>query len=206
MNRLLYAAFALNLALCICEIYILGNIKRKTDILKYYTFLQNFLSLIASFLFCVCLIAAILFDCAVPEFAKGLRYVTTCGLTAAAFIYVVFLSSNDQNHLKENDFIRLSPAKANFLLHCFCPLISLLSLVVFERQMPLSASVWTLLAALPSCIYWILYSILSAAKLWAEPYVFSADKGRKSTLTEALIITLIPLSFILISFVLWKII
>lgn len=195
----------MNVAICICELYTLGNLKSKTDILKYYTFLQNFLALIVSALFSRYLIAAVFFDRPVPEFLRGLRYIATCGLMATTLIYAVFLSANGKNQLTPEDFIRLNPKTGNFLLHWFCPLVSCLSFVLFERQISLTDSLWTALAPIPSCLYWIVYLILSAAKLWEEPYDFSSGKaGKKTAVPEVLTVTLIPLSFVAVSYVLWQ--
>ena len=42
--RMLKIAWFINLAMIICELQVLGHIRKKTDILKYYTYLQNLLS------------------------------------------------------------------------------------------------------------------------------------------------------------------
>lgn len=208
MKLLLCAALIANLILCACELYALGNIRAKINILKYYTFLQNFLALLVSALFSVYLFSAVFFGGAVPEFVKGLRYSATCGLAATTLIFAVFLSSNQENHLSREDFAGISPKTANFILHYFCPLLSLVSFVIFERPIPLAASQWTGYAAIPSCLYWIVYLILSAGKLWEEPYHFTAaDSKKRSAFLEVLILILIllPLSFILVSILLWSI-
>ena len=49
MKLMLIMALILNLVILGCELYALGHIKGKLNILKYYTYLQNFLSLIISF-------------------------------------------------------------------------------------------------------------------------------------------------------------
>lgn len=136
-----------------------------------------------------------------------MRYIATTGLIATMFIYVVFLSSKNKNLMSEKDFISgFSPKKANFILHYFCPVISLLSFVIFERQIILTQSEWTGYVAIPSCLYWIIYAILSATNLWEEPYDFTSTKEKKkNTLLEALVMMSIPLSFILISYILWNI-
>lgn len=202
MKLMLYLALISNITLCACEIYVLNKLKRKNDIFKYYTYLQNFLSLAAGAVFTVCLATSLFTGRAVPEFARGLRYIASCGLLAAMLTYIVFLS-NGKNQLTEEDFNAVSPQKANFILHYFCPLLSLLSFAAFERSLPLADPIWTSLAAVPSILYWIVYFILSAFKLWKEPYDFSSDK--KSAVPEALIFVLIPVSFIAISFILWQI-
>lgn len=43
--------FILNLIIVSCEIWALSKIKRKVNIIKYYTFLQNFIALIVSIVF-----------------------------------------------------------------------------------------------------------------------------------------------------------
>ena len=203
---MLIAALALNLILIACEIWTFSKLRRKTDIIKYYTYLQNLLALMVSILFSVYLVVALFGSGAVPEYVRGLRYVATCGLAATTFIYVLFLSSNKQNVRSEQDFISdFSPKTANVLLHYFCPAVSFLSFVVFERQLPLTESIWTGLAAIPSCLYWVIYLILSAAKLWKEPYDFTPANGRKNAFLEVLTMAALPLSYILISFILWNI-
>jgi len=201
-----FISLVLNLIIIGCEIYILSKINNKKDIIKYYTYLQNFLALIISIVFSIYLIINIFLNISIPEYIKGLRYVATCGLIATMFIYVVFLSRNDKNVLSDSDFIdNFNPKKANFILHYFCPVISLLSFVIFERQIVLNTPEWTGYVAIPSCLYWIIYLILSTTKLWEEPYDFSTPKGKKKNISvDIAVMASLPISFILISFILWN--
>ncbi len=107
--------------------------------------------------------------------------------------------------LTEDDFLSGCTAKtANAILHYLCPALALISFLFFEREISLSNGIWTSLAAVPSCVYWVAYAILSATKLWDEPYQF--ESGRKyGKLLEVLTYILIPLSFVAISFVLWTV-
>ena len=207
MKVLLSISLLLNLIIVGCEIWTLSKIRKKINIIKYYTFLQNFLALIISSVFSVYLIMAIFLNGTIPEFIKGMRYIATCGLIATMFIYVVFLSSKNKNLMSEDDFISdFNPKKAIFILHYFCPVISLLSFVIFERQIILTQSEWTGYVAIPSCLYWIIYAILSATNLWEEPYDLTSTKGKKKNkLIEISVMIAIPLSFILISYILWNI-
>ena len=204
---MLYVSLVLNLIIAGIEIWTLSKIRRKINIVKYYTFLQNLLALVVSLIFSAYLAAAIFSSGTVPEFVRGLRYIVTCGLMATMFIYVVVLSSNSKNLMTEEDFVSgFSPQIANFILHYFCPIVSLLSFVLFERQIVFTTSVWTGCAAIPSCLYWVTYLILSAAHLWEEPYDFTSPKGKgKTKLVEVLTMISIPITFILISYVLWQI-
>ena len=191
MKLMLIVALILNLVISGCELYALVHIKDKLNILKYYTYLQNFLSLIVSLICCIYLTISIVSGETVPEFVMGLRYIATCGLVATMFIFIVFQPG-------------FNPKKANIIFHYVCPIVSLLSFVVFERQIDLSNDIWTAIVAIPSCIYWIVYIVLTKTKLWEEPYDFTAT-DKKNNFIEVLTVLLIPLSFIAISFILWNI-
>lgn len=200
---MLKSALFINLIIVICELYTLGHIRGKRNILKYYTYLQNFLTLIVSIIFSIFLIVNMVSGRTIPEFVKGLRYVTTCGLVAAMFIFIAFLGTGKKIAMTHDDFLSgLSPQKANAVLHFICPILSLVSFIFGEKEINLSNGIWTSLAAVPSCIYWVTYIALSVTKLWKEPYDFDLQ-GEKSTVHTILSVLLIPLSFVAISFVLW---
>lgn len=204
MNITLYISLLLNLIIIVCELKTLSKIKNKIDIIKYYTYLQNLITLITSIIFSIYLVITIFNNKNIPEFVRGLRYIATCGLTATMFIYVLFLSKNKNNVLTKEDFIgNFNPKIANFILHYFCTIISLLSFIFFEKSIILTDPNWTGYAAIPSCLYWIIYLILSTFNLWKEPYYFTPKK--KNILLEIIIMLTIPLSYILISFILWNI-
>ena len=198
---MLKIALLINSMIIIFELYTLAHIRRKTDILKYYTYLQNLLALFASLMLVACLV----FSREVSEFIIGLRYIATCGLIAAMFMFLVFLGGGKRIKITEDDLLAgISPRIANAILHFICPALSLSSFVVFERALHLSNGAWTIIVAIPSCLYWVIYIILSETKLWEEPYVFAAQ-GTKSKIREVFTFVLIPVSFIAISFVLWNI-
>lgn len=200
---MLIIALILNIILIGLELMVLISIKGKRNILKYYTYLQNFLSLITSFIFSLCLIFCLSFKESIPEFIKGLRYVSTCGLLATSFIFLIFLRKEKKNVITQDDLLfNFNPKLANFILHYLSPLLSLVSLVFFEQEIILTNGIWTALVAIPSCLYWLVYLILSASKKWDEPYEFST----KNKFIEVLTFILIPISFIVISIILWNII
>ena len=198
-------AILINLIIVILEIYTLIHIKGKKNIFKYYTYLQNFIALIISLIFSLYVSLNMISNVEIPEFVKGLRYVATCGLLATTFIFVVFLGAGNKVSMTEDDFLKAFPPKrANMILHYICPILSLISFLVFERELQLENGIWTGLVAIPSCLYWIVYLILSSLKLWEEPYDISNSK-EKTKILDVLIFLFIPLSFIFISFILWNI-
>ena len=202
---MLKCALFINFIIVICELYTLGHIKGKQNILKYYTYLQNFLALIVSLIFSIVLIVCMMANRAVPEYVKGLRYIATCGLIATMFIFIVFLGRGKKNAITEDDFFfGCSFRFANSMLHYVCPILSLISFVLFEREISLSNGIWTSIAAIPSCLYWIVYTVLSVTKVWEAPYDF-ASQEEKGNLQECLPFVLIPLSFIVLSFILWSV-
>lgn len=205
MKLSLCLALLLQLILIYLEIRVLKPLKKKC-LLRYYTYLQNFLTLVTSCIFAVCLAAVLVFDADLLPFARGLRYTATCGLTFAAFVYIVLLHSNPKNRISQEDFaVSVDPWQMNLLLHVICPAVSLISFAGPERSIPMDNAIWTGIAAIPSCLYWVVYLFLSAAHLWQEPYDFSAapDK-KKNVLADILIVVSIPIAFIIISSLLWS--
>ena len=202
---MLECAIFINIVIVICELYILRHITGKLNILKYYTYLQNFLALMVSLIFSIVVIVCIISNRAVPEYIRGLRYIAACGLIATMFIFIVFLGRGKKVAIMEDDFLVGCNSKiANSVLHYICPILSLVSFVLFEREIPLSNGIWTSIVAIPSCLYWMIYIVLSLTKLWKEPYDF-ASQGDKGRLYECLPFFLIPLSFVALSFILWSI-
>lgn len=198
---MLIVAVILNLILIGLELIVLISIKGKKNIFKYYTYLQNFLSVMTSLIFSFGTIFCLSVSESIPEFFKGLRYVSVCGLLATLFIYLIFLRK--ENSITQDDLLfNFNPKLANIILHYLAPLLSLVSLVFFEQEIILTNGIWTALVAIPSCLYWLVYLILSATKKWDEPYKISA----KNKFIEALTFILIPISFIVVSIVLWNII
>lgn len=200
---MLIKALITNLVIVICEVLTLGHIRGKWNILKYYTYLQNFLALIVSLVFSVCSIVYLVSGRIIPEYIRGLRYAATCGLLATMFIFIVFLGAGKKIAITEDDFLfGFSPVMANIILHYICPILSLVSFLLFEREIKISNGIWTAIVAIPSCIYWITYMVLSLTNAWEEPYNF-ASKANK--IWDVLSVLLIPLSFIVISYTLWNV-
>lgn len=194
-------ALIINILIIILEIFTLHKLKRKLDMLKFYTYLQNLLTLIVSIVLVFYLTLNLLSNTIIPEYVRGLRYIATCGLVSTTFIFVVFLGAGKKLSITEDDFKKgLSPKLANVILHYICPLLSIISFIFFEKEIVLNNGIWTLIVALPSCLYWIVYILLSTTKKWEEPYNFSTNK-----VLEILTYILIPISFIVFSIILWNV-
>ncbi len=203
MDWKLVVALVINIVIVVCEVYTLANVKRKLDILKYYTYLQNLLALLCSVVFCVCLALHLFFEQQMPQFARGLRYVATVGLSATCLIYLLFIGRGKNVITTEDVTEKFSPKVADLLLHYLCPALSALSFVAFERSLTVDNGIWTALVNAPSILYWAVYLILTLTKSWKEPYDFS--NGKKNPVWEVLTFLLIPLLFVGLSILLWSV-
>lgn len=194
-------SLVINLIIVICEFITLLHIKGKVNILKYYTYLQNLIALLVSLIYSTCVIICLVTGSVIPDAIKGLRYIATTGLISTMFIFIVFLGAGKKVSITQDDFIRGFNYKlANAILHYICPILSLISFVVFEREIILENGIWTMLVAIPSCLYWLVYVVLSATKAWKEPYNFTS----KNKILEVLTYIFIPVSFIVLSFIIWN--
>lgn len=204
---LLAIAFLLNLFLVLTEGATFLKVKNKLNILKFYTFLQNFIALLISVLFCGFAVREFLGYGTVPEFVKGLRYTATCGLAATMFVFAIFLAPRFKSGKSKSHtdlFGGLDPKKANLLLHYLCPILSMVSFLFFERGTVLTDSEWTGYAAIPSCTYWVIYILLTGTHLWKEPYGLTASRTeKKNHFIGILLLIAIPAFFILLSYVLY---
>ncbi|MCH5347801.1 MAG: hypothetical protein J1E40_00630 [Oscillospiraceae bacterium] len=203
----LIIALILNLLLVLMEGATFLKVKNKLNILKFYTFLQNFIALAISVLFCGFAIRELLGFGKVPVLIKGLRYTATCGLAATMFVFAFFLAPRFKSGKSKSHtdlFGGLEPKKANLLLHYICPIISIISFLLFERGTVLTNSEWTGYAAIPSCTYWVIYIFLTVTHLWKEPYGLTASRTeKKNHLVGILLLIAIPTLFILLSYVLY---
>lgn len=198
---MLIIALIINILIIVSEVYVLSKVKKKKDIIKYYTFINNLLCLIISIIFVIGLVLYVL-NYNYLDIIRGLRYVVTCNMISVMIMYLLFIGNDKNNRLCNNDFVNYFNYKiGNLFVHYICPLLSLVSFIFFERDIYISNSIWATIAAVPSVLYWIVYGFLSSFKLWDEPYQFSSN----NKIVDIIKMLLIPIIFIGISFVLWNI-
>ena len=201
----LIAALVLNLSIVILEVFVLTRLTNKKDLLKYYTYLSNFIALIAGAVF----VAVTVFGVPTPLWLKGLRFCATYMLATTLFVFNLVLLPGGKagNTITEEDFTGIRPQRANLILHYLCPVLSALSFLLLERQPVLSDPNWTLFAAAPTIVYWVVYLILTALNLWKDPYGFSEPSEKPKTLftalTGILMFALIPVLSMGLDFLLW---
>lgn len=126
---------------------------------------------------------------------------------AVMFVFAIFLAPRFKSGKSQSNtdlFEGLEPKKANLLLHYICPIISIMSFLLFERGTVLTDSEWTGYAAILSCTYWILYIFLTITHLWNEPYgLMVSGTEKKNHIIGILLLMAIPALFILLSYVLY---
>lgn len=209
MDIPLLMAILINVGLLGLQGWSFLGIKRKRDLFKYYTYLQNLLSLLVSVFFVLFATLHLLGVETPLPFLEGLRYVTVTGLLVTMLIYT-FLSlvcKDEKNQIGVSDCKEgFSPKWVNAFLHYVCPLLSFLSFAVFERKIPIHGSFWTLLVAVPSVLYWIVYFLLTVTKRWVEPYRFHTSENKtKNNLLEVGFVVLFVVLFLATSFVAWNV-
>lgn len=166
---------------------------KKTDpwtrLFRYFTTLSNVLSAIASLVLIICELSGNL-----PLWALLLKYVGTSAVTVTMLTVFLFLGpvSHEWKVLLTN---------AELFLHLICPVIAIVSFLVFEKT---AMPAWSIaIGALPVPIYGALYlrKVIYAPeeKRWEDFYGF--NRGGKWPLS----VVLMTIAGALIAFALWAI-
>ena len=190
-------AFLINLLIVIFEtIALVLSIKRHgIRVFKYYTEISNYFALIASAFFCVYTIFS---KNVIKNWVIYLRYIATICLTITFVVVSLVL-------------IPMYPASFNYLMfngssffhHLACPVLSIISFLLFENRIFLKKfSIF--LPIIPTFIYGSICLVLNILKLLEGPYPFFYvyDISWIVCAVSAISILLISL---LISFVFYKI-
>jgi len=185
---------------------VLSKLASKTDILKYYTYLSNAIALVTSVVFIAVTFLNMFRGNTTPLWLKGIRFCATYMLVTTMFVFSVILLPRHKsgNLITASDFTSgLDPNLANLLLHYLCPLISVCSFLLLERQPVLAGSEWTLYGALPTIVYWSAYLLLTATRLWKDPYGLSTENQGVSSKSDTLLFLLIPILSMGLDYLLW---
>lgn len=208
MDKLcLISALLLNLAIIMIEIMVLLKVVEKKNILKFYTFLSNLIALVTSIIFVGVGLIALFSNDTIPIWMKGLRFSATHSLASTLLVFAVVLMPLYKKGTMTNEtalFQGISAKNANILLHYICPVLSIVSFLLFEKNPVLEDSQWTLYAALPSIIYWSLYLILTITHCWKEPYGLAQNSETSGKNANGrFFLLLIPIMSVGIDYLLW---
>lgn len=201
-------SLAANAVLLTLQAWALHGIKKKRYIFKYYTYLQNFISAVASAFFVAAVVANYLNYPLLLAAAKGVRYVATCGLVVTMFVFtfISVVCKDDKNKIGSNDCkAGYNYRLVNLVLHYISPVLAVTSFLWFEKPIRLTNSVWTGLAAIPSILYWGAYFILTVTNRWDEPYRFAVSKSKvKNDIIQVAFVLFFAVLFMITSMLLWE--
>ena len=157
-----------------------------TRLFRYFTTLSNVLCAIASLVVAVCWLCGEL-----PFWALLLKYAGTAAVTVTMLTVFLFLGPSSHEW-------KLLLTGAELFLHLICPLLAIVSFLVFEKT---AMPVWTIaVGAAPVPLYGVLYlyKVIFAPeeKRWEDFYGF--NRGGKWALSFVLMVlggALIALAF-----------
>ncbi len=168
-GRLFLVAFLMNLAIFSGEAVGFGfSISEMgTNLFVYYTELSNILALIASGAYCVSSVMALTRGCCMPFWVHVLRYVANAAVTLTMLVVLFVLIPT------LGDPLWLLFSGSMLFHHTLCPILSVLSFLLFEKEHSRNLKMkHTLYAMIFTAVYGIVFIILNICKAFVGPYPF----------------------------------
>ncbi len=145
---------------------VLSISRHGTEVFLYYTNLSNYFSIIPAVLFCIFALRTFCNNKPIPFFIIRLRFISTVTLMVTFFVSVFII-------------IPMIPSLTSYMLiegssffqHVYCPIVSLISFIFFERGYNLKR-LNVLFAIIPTLIYGFTLIALNLLKLVIGPYPF----------------------------------
>lgn len=193
-KKTLIAALICNAAVVLMEIVgvVLSIGRHGQNMFLFYTQDSNIFAGISSLIFCICAVSLLVRKAGyiVPKWVKILRYLSTCVLMVTFLVVVLILApSIAGSSVEELSFSMVKELNVDhtfsiveaykimmlynsMLFHHFlCPVLSLISFVLFEREPECGLRV-TLLAMIPTVVYAAVLIPLNIARVVTGPYPF----------------------------------
>jgi len=197
VKKKIIVAILLNFVIVCIEIIAFIACLKTNGILTftYYTTTSNFLALVVSFLFCVVSLWCLIKKISIPHWLNTFRFVSNVNLMVT-FIISTFI------------IVPLYPNLFEFMLlktpgifqHVLCPLISLISFLLFEKQKNLSKNS-IILALIPTISYGAINLTLNLLKITSGPYPFFYLFVVPWYVPVVCILTILTLTFLTIKFI-----
>lgn len=161
-------AFVLNFLVVMFSVVgmILSFNKHGLRVFEYYTENSNYLSLFSSGVFCVACIVSMIKKTHIKKWIHSLRYMTTVCLTVTIVVVCLVLLPLMPNMTNELVFNGLG-----LYYHLICPLLSIFSFVLFERECEFSKKD-IYISLIPTVVYGVVIVLLNLFKVIAGPYPF----------------------------------
>lgn len=169
MKKRKKAAFSLvcSAAILVMEITAMVNgfLRDGVGMFRYYTQDSNLLLLLAVVPWIVFTLRYLRDGIAVPSWVRTAKYIATCTAAVTFTVVVAVLAPAADNYLS------LLLGGDMLFTHTLCPLLAVVSLLLFEGEPPLQ-QIHTWMALIPTAVYAALALVMNVLKLWDGPYPF----------------------------------
>lgn len=167
-SKLEITAFILNLVIVMFETagVVLSVLNHRLNVFQYYTENSNYFALVVSTIYCIAFVVTKLGRKQLPTWVHNLRFIST-SLLSVTFIVILFVLSP----LYPKNFVKWMFLGSGLFQHTLCPIISIISFLLFENQSKLyKRAIW--LTLIPTVVYGITCIILNLTKTIEGPYPF----------------------------------
>ncbi len=166
-KKLIYA-LSVNLIIVILEIIalFLSIENHGSKVFQFYTEDSNYFSLIVSSIFCIYAFFSLKTGKDIPNWVHLLRYTSTVCLSLT-FIVISFVLGP----LYPDNFVYWMFIGSGLFHHTICPILSILSFVLFEKSQKLCKSSIAL-SLVPTLVYGVICIILNFMRVISGPYPF----------------------------------
>ena len=134
---------------------------------QYYTVLSNIFGVLACATLAVFLVIKLATNRQIPKIVYMIKYLAVCCLTVTLIVVITVLAPMRG----EGGYEYLLTKDDMLFHHLLCPLISIVSFVIFDK-LPLKTVKSALLAILPTAVYGLVAIVLNIAHIIVGPYPF----------------------------------
>ena len=136
--------------------------------LKYYTNDSNLLALAGGILFAIAGIRCLKNgEAGIPVWVRIIRYLATVCLTVTFLVVVFALAPSGE----KGGYREMLLEGSMLYVHFLCPVLSLISFLLFENYSDVRPSFF-LLSAIPTVLYALVSVPLNICRVWTGPYFF----------------------------------
>lgn len=169
-KRNLLIAVSLNFLLLVLECIgvALSAAESGAGMFRYYTLDSNVMAAIGSLLFVITGLLSLKKGEEVPSWVKGIRLMSTSVLMVTFLVVLLVLAPFYDPAF---GFIGIFTNGSMLYHHLLCPLLSLVSFLIFERT-PVISRTWVRWSLVPTIVYALIAAILNITRVMSGPYPF----------------------------------
>lgn len=161
-------AFVANLVIVVLEIIAarLSYRRNGRGMLRFYTELSNFFAAAAAALFCVFAVPVLGSSTPLPAWVRMVKYMSVSCLAVTLVVVICILSPM----MGKGGLREMMLADSMLYHHFLCPVLAILSFVLWEQGPDSAAAVW--FALIPTAVYAAVTVLLNALRRLDGPYPF----------------------------------